>query len=796
MQVYRSLRAYPPFPLAPLAFLALLALVALAAGCSDAPAPMVPDAGPPPTLRCALDAQCDDGIFCNGIEVCAHSAPGAGEDGCAPASAPPCGAGLRCDETMAACVSDCAVERDADGDGHDAAACGGDDCNDDDPNRYPGNPEVCDAAGHDEDCDPGTFGGLDRDVDGVESMACCNGSACGTDCDDTLASVRPGATEVCDGRDNDCDGELDEGVAGVFYPDTDGDGYGDENASGTPTEDCRARPGFSLVATDCDDGEAAVNPAAFDRCDGSIDDDCSGAPDDPPGGCTCEAGETRACPLPGVCARGTQSCSGGLWTPCSVTAEEEACDGLDNDCDGLADEDCDCTPGTILACGIAAGECVEGVQVCGPDLRYSACVGGRGAADIEVCDGLDDDCDGVVDEDAIGGETSFVYTDADGDGFGIRSGATLACGVPMGFSADAGDCFDNDATVTCPTLINLEGSIGQVYDAWGTFASGDFDGDGDIDFMGPSGSAQLFRNEDGAGFYIPYGLRAEGQVLPGYFGAFGELDTTTAGDELVTSGDLGVFLMDGALAFTDGTEIIAGPHGPVAIGDFDGDGTADVAAAAEPSTQIDVSMGPSGAQGTTVIASAGTVTSLFVSRLPGVTPPRDGLFVVEDGALESTLRIFDVGVGTSNEVATHALGIRVRGCGQADVGATPTRMAVCPPIGLGDIVTVDFSGGGSALLPGIFSNVSFVDGVIADGDGLRDDLLVHDAGRRELFLARRQSDGAYTLTRIAEDLDRVVAGTLIPIDLELGAVVQTIDDIETQLLLIRSYGGQWIPEVR
>jgi hypothetical protein len=112
---------------------------------------------------------------------------------------------------------------DGDGDGHRAIACGGDDCNDNDSSRYPGNTEVCDANGHDEDCDPTTFANAqtadgDRDFDGYQSVHCYNtfpngGSypstprarhtrdgysfrAGGTDCDDGNAAVHDGA-QIC-----------------------------------------------------------------------------------------------------------------------------------------------------------------------------------------------------------------------------------------------------------------------------------------------------------------------------------------------------------------------------------------------------------------------------------------------------------------------------------------------------------------------------------------------------------------------------------------------------------------------
>ena len=71
-------------------------------------------------------------------------------------------------------------------------------------------PRACDAEDRDEDCDPATFGEVDADGDGAFDAACCNGTVCGDDCDDTRASVNRSAGEVCDARDEDCDGAIDE----------------------------------------------------------------------------------------------------------------------------------------------------------------------------------------------------------------------------------------------------------------------------------------------------------------------------------------------------------------------------------------------------------------------------------------------------------------------------------------------------------------------------------------------------------------------------------------------------------
>jgi hypothetical protein len=99
---------------------------------------------------------------------------------------------------------------DADGDGHCSIETGGIDCADRDPNRYPGNPEICDADDHDEDCDYGTFGFRDVDGDGRGDHRCCNRTGpaghpktrytCGDDCDDFQVAIVPGA-QVCDFSD-------------------------------------------------------------------------------------------------------------------------------------------------------------------------------------------------------------------------------------------------------------------------------------------------------------------------------------------------------------------------------------------------------------------------------------------------------------------------------------------------------------------------------------------------------------------------------------------------------------------
>jgi hypothetical protein len=176
---------------------------------------------------------------------------------------------------------------DADHDGATSETCGGTDCDDADPDRHPGNTEVCDP-GHDEDCDPTTFGTRDADHDGHVDAMCCNGTTCGDDCDDTVPSIYGGAPETCDDLDDDCDMAVDEMLAQQTYArDCDGDGFGE--IMGMTVMRCAPPPplpmcmGWSTMPTDCNDMLASANPANGESCD-DIDNDCDGIVDEGIGG--------------------------------------------------------------------------------------------------------------------------------------------------------------------------------------------------------------------------------------------------------------------------------------------------------------------------------------------------------------------------------------------------------------------------------------------------------------------------------------------------------------------------------
>jgi hypothetical protein len=430
---------------------------------------------------CATDVDCDDGVFCTGVLRCLPEAPAADARGCVAPPRGACLAGQTCSESAQTCITDCITTADADGDGHEAAVCGGDDCDDADPLRFPGNAEVCDVSAHDEDCDPSTFGYRDQDTDGAPDARCCNGELCGSDCNDLDPTVNPNTTEACDGFDNDCDGLVDEAVDGDLYPDVDGDGAGDRDAS--PVVGCGTSQRLVSNMNDCDDANPASHVGAPEICD-LADNDCDGNIDegavevpwyvDGDGDTFGDASQPSQLSCVPVSGRSTRSgdCDDAAAT--TFPGAPELCDRVDNDCstdggeEALEDVDGDGHASALAACSL--GEFPK--DDC--DDAVATVYGGA----PELCDRLDNDCsvDGGLD----------VSEDADND-MHAPMGATCSGGFPVDDCDDTlaatytgapelCDRVDNDCSSGGGVELN-EDSDNDGHAASGAACTGGFDAD-------------------------------------------------------------------------------------------------------------------------------------------------------------------------------------------------------------------------------------------------------------------------------------------------------------------------------
>ncbi len=320
--------------------------------------------------------------------------------------------------------------------------------------------------------------GYDTDSDG-------DGATDSADCADADSTVFPGATELCDGVDNDCDGTIDE-TAPTWYPDTDGDGFGNRSAG---VASCTAPRGYLAEGTDCDDRSAAVNPAALETCDGA-DDDCDGSVDESDAvdaatwyadsdgdGFGDASAPARACTVPAGHVGDANDCDDRAS---SVNpAGTERCDGVDDDCDGAVDEDesSDASIWYADVDGDGFGDAATTHRSCAAPAGFLSdardCDDARAAVfpgAAETCNGTDDDCDGTTDEPDAADARDW-YADADGDGFGDLAVRLRACAPASGFVADTTDCDDARADVNpravevCDTADTDENCDGRADDA-------------------------------------------------------------------------------------------------------------------------------------------------------------------------------------------------------------------------------------------------------------------------------------------------------------------------------------------
>ncbi|NBO57281.1 MAG: hypothetical protein EBU84_22380, partial [Actinobacteria bacterium] len=281
-------------------------------------------------------------------------------------------------------------------DGFQAEPVTGDDCKDSDPLFYPGAVETCD--GEDNDCDtlvdedlPTKTYYLDADSDGygdtsnaTENCDLDNSplfTQTPGDCADNDAKINPLATEVCDSKDNNCDGSIDENVTTKLYADTDGDGYGDKNSS---IEGCSVS-GYVTDNSDCDDTDININPAATEVCDG-IDNNCN---------LYVDAQDANNPSEPVGVDMKTWYIDGDADTYGVDTLIQVAC----------SQADAESTWGGSFAFASQNGDCNDNEVSVNPSAS-------------ELCDGVDNNCNGIIDDGATGGATSTFYADKDGDNYG------------------------------------------------------------------------------------------------------------------------------------------------------------------------------------------------------------------------------------------------------------------------------------------------------------------------------------------------------------------------------------------
>ncbi len=419
---------------------------------------------------------------------------------------------------------------------------------------------------------------LDQDADGFTPAE--------GDCDDLDQLTNPVAPEICDGVDNDCDTVTDEGVDAIgttaWFLDVDGDGYG---RLGEFQVRCVAPSGFVDNSDDCNDEDETIHPGADELCDG-LDRDCDGVPDDEAidaltwyidddeDGYGSADYTVSACNQPDGYLDDDTDCD-DLFATVHPDADE-ICDGKDNDCNGSVDPDDSVDAGSwytdddLDGFGDESTEVVQCEQPLGsvdvaddcddtnPDVNPDS---------IEVCDGVDNDCNGLADlDDPWVSDSVEWFADLDGDGYGDPVDSQVACEQPSDHVLDNTDCDDFEAAVypgateVCGDGVDndclaeaeecLSGTI-DLSDAdvklWGDTANGqagfaldnagDVDGDGVDDLLiGAWETDTLSNNEVGKAFLV-FGPLTSGSLADADRTYEGTAQNNWAGRSVTSLGD-------------------------------------------------------------------------------------------------------------------------------------------------------------------------------------------------------------------------------------------------------------------
>ena len=387
---------------------------------------------------------------------------------------------------------------DKDGDGYADIEAGGRDCNDSSNEQYPAATEICDGLDNDcngvvddqpidiqewyEDADGDGFG-----IENSKVLACELSKPDGYveakfrddevafDCDDTRADVSPDSPEVCDDVDNDCNGDVDDyyGIEGeVFYLDRDADGYGDLSSAmyACPGHEPE---GYIEQSGDCDDDAASNHPDAIEVCDGE-DNNCNGVVDEPTAadvtlwyqdsdgdGFGSMVVSQPSCTQPSGYVADNTDCNDNEAT--AYVGADEYCNGYDDNCDGAVDENTAVDASLYYpdADGDGYGATVAGTPFCYAQSGYvtndtdcNDAVSTINPAADEVCNNLDDDCDGGTDDLDPDDTPLFqvqYHIDADGDEYGDSAQPVLSCPdysngvavIPSGLADNDMDCNDS-----------------------------------------------------------------------------------------------------------------------------------------------------------------------------------------------------------------------------------------------------------------------------------------------------------------------------------------------------------------